>query len=56
MYEMAKISAETYAKNCVQLCLWVKMIDTQKSLDVENRYYLVRKEIHGSYETNNPTE
>ena len=32
------------------------MIDIQKSLDVENIYDLERKEIHGRYETNNPTE
>ena len=31
------------------------MIDIQKGLDVQNIYKLVRKEIHGRYETNNPT-
>ena len=32
------------------------MIDIQRSLDVENIYDLVRKEIHGRYETYNPAE
>ena len=32
------------------------MNDIQKNLYVENIYDLVRKEIHGRYETNNPTE
>ena len=66
-YKMIRISAETYAKNCVYTIkvnknvdkdyfLWISMIDIQKSLDIENIYDLVIKEIHGRYETNNPTE
>ena len=64
---MITITTETFAKNCVytikvnkkadkKYSLWIRMIDIQKGLDVENIYDLVRKEIHGRCETNNPTE
>ena len=55
---MNSISAETCAKNCVytikanekvdkDYLLWIRMIDIQKSLGVENICNLIRKEIQG---------
>ena len=35
---------------------WVKMNDVQKGLCIKNMSDLVRKELHGIFETNNPTE
>ena len=35
---------------------WIKMIDIQNGLGLKNMTDLVRKEIHGIFETNNPTE
>ena len=64
---MIRISAETFAKNCVhtikvnkkadkKYSLWIRMIDIQKGLDVKNIYDFPRKEILGRCQTNNPTE
>ena len=36
--------------------LWIRMTDIQKGLGVENIYDLVRREILGRFDTNNPTE
>ena len=36
--------------------LWIRMIDIHKSLDVENIYDLVMKEISCRYESNNSTQ
>ena len=51
MYKMFKVTAKTFAKNCVhtitvnktdnRLVLWIKMIDIQKKLDVKNIHDLV---------------
>ena len=48
---MFKVTAETFAKNCVHTIkvnktdnksvLWIKMIDIQKKLDVKNIHDLV---------------
>ena len=55
MYKMFKVTAETFAKNCVHTIkvnkagnnsvLWIKMIDIQKTQDVKNIHDLVDKEI-----------
>ena len=55
MYKMFKVTAETFAKNCVHTIkvnktdnksvLWIKMIDIQKKLDVKNIHDLVDKEM-----------
>ena len=65
MYKMFKVTAETFAKNCVHTIkvnktdnksvLWIKMIDIQKKLDVKNIHDLVDKEIKGKFKTNNLT-
>ena len=65
MYKMFKVTAETFAKNCVHTIkvnktdnksvLWIKMIDIQKKLDVKNIHDLVYKEIKGKFKTNNLT-
>ena len=65
MYKMFKVTAETFAKNCVHTIkvnktdnksvLWIKMIDIQKKLDVKNIHDLVDKEIKGKLKTNNLT-
>ena len=34
---------------------WIKMNDVQKGLCIKNMSDLVRKELHGIFETNNPT-
>ena len=57
MHKMFKISAETFAKNCVHATkvnetdnksvLWIKMIDIQKKLAIKYIYDLVHKEIKG---------
>ena len=66
MYKMFKVTAETFAKNCVHTIkvnktdnksvLWIKMIDIQKKLDVKNIDDLVDKEIKGKFKTNNLTD
>ena len=63
---MFKVSAETFAKNCVNTIkvnktdnksvLWIEMIDIQKKLDVKNIHDLVDKEIKGKFKTNNITD
>ena len=65
MYKMFKVTAETFAKNCVHTIkvnktdnksvLWIKMIDIQKKLDFKNIHDLVDKEIKGKFKTNNLT-
>ena len=35
---------------------WVKMIDAQNGLGIQNISDLVRKEIYGIFETKNPTK
>ena len=65
MYKMFKVTAETFAKNCVHTIkvnktdnksvLWMKTIDKQKKLDVKNIHVLVDKEIKDKFKTNNPT-
>ena len=66
MYKMFKVTAETFAKNCVHTIkvnktdnksvLWIKMIDIQKKLDVKNIHDLVDKEIKDKFKTNNLTD
>ena len=66
MYKMFKVTAETFAKNCVHAIkvnkadskslLLIKMIDIQKKLDVKNIDDLVDKEIKGKFKTNNLTD
>ena len=61
MYKMLKVTAE----NCIHTMkvtktdnksvLWIKIIDTQKKLNVKNIHVLVDKEIKGKFKTNNPT-
>ena len=60
---MFKVTAETFAKNCVltkktkktenKSMLWIKMIDIQKKIDVKNIHDLIDKEIKGKCKTNN---
>ena len=38
------------------MIIWVKICDVQKRLGVENICDLLRKEIQGIYETENPTK
>ena len=55
MYKMVKISAETFAKNCIptikqlrkgkEPVLWIRIKDIGKKLDVKNIGDLVYKEI-----------
>ena len=66
MYQIFKVTAETFAKSCVHTIkvnktdnksvLWIKMIDIQKKLDVKNIHDLVDKEIKGKFKTNNLTD
>ena len=62
---MNKITAKTFAKNCVDTIkvetsnksvLWIKMINIQKKLDAKNIHDLVDKEIKGKFKTNNLTD
>ena len=63
---MFKVTAETFAKNCVHTTkvnktdnksvLWIKMIDIQRKLAVRNIHDLVDKEIEGKFKTNNLTD
>ena len=61
MYKMLKISAETYAKNCVHSItdkakkLQLRNKDTRERLGVQSIYDLIDKEIKGGFETKNPT-
>ena len=62
MYKMVKISAETFAKNCIptikqlkkgkEPVLWIRIKDIREKLDVKNIGDLVYKEIKGRFETN----
>ena len=66
MYKMFKVTAETFAKNCVHTIkvnktdnksvLWIKMIDIKKKLNYKKIYDLVNKEIMGKFKTSNPTD
>ena len=63
---MVKISAETFAENCIDTIkqlkkgkepvLWLRIKDIGRELDVENVYDLFDKEIKGKFETKKPTE
>ena len=60
---MVDISAENFQNALVYTItvgnrelFWVRMIDVQKGLGVKNMSDLVRKEIHGIFETKTPTE
>ena len=60
---MVDISVKNYtdAKVCTikignKKLFWVKMNDVQNGLGVKNMSDLVRKEIHGIFETKNPTK
>ena len=61
MYKMLKISAETYAKNCVynitdkEKNILLRNKDIGEKLSVENNYNLIDKEIKGKFETRNLT-
>ena len=35
---------------------WIRMIDIQNGLSLKNLSDIIRKEIHGIFNTNNPTE
>ena len=62
---MFKISAKTYATNCIntvtvhkkdnKTVLWIKMYNIQDSLGVKNMSDLTIKAIKGIYETKSPT-
>ena len=59
---MLNISAENYKNaevNTIRIgnkrLFWVRMNDAQKRLGIKNISHLVRKEIHGIFETENPT-
>ena len=59
---MVDISAETFAKNCIQTIkqlkkgkepnLWIRIKDIVEKVDVKNIFDLVDKEIKGKFETN----
>ena len=59
---MFKISAKTFAKNCVnnildkEKTLWLQNKDIGEKVDVENIYGVVDKEIKGQLNTKNPTK
>ena len=65
MYKMFKVTAETFAKNCVytikvnktdnKSMLWIKMIEKRKKLDVKNIHDLVDKETKDKFKINNLT-
>ena len=58
---MLKISAKTYAKNCVcniidkEENVWLRNKDIGEKLGVENIYGLIDKEVKGKFETRNLT-
>ena len=66
MCKIVKISAETFAENCIhtlkqlrkgkKTILWLRIKDIGEKLDVKNIFDLVDKEIKGKFETNYPTE
>ena len=63
MYKMSEVTAETFAVHIIKVnktdnksMSWIKMIDIQKKLDVENIHDLVDKEIKGKFKTNNLTD
>ena len=57
---MYKISVEKYADATITVgnrrLFWVRMHYVQERLGVKNMSDLVRKEIHGIFETKNPTK
>ena len=65
MYNVFKVTAEKFAKNCIHTIkvnktgsksvLWIKMISIPKKLDVKIIHVLADKEIKGKFKTNNPT-
>ena len=63
MYKVVVITIENCTNAKVHIIkvenrelFWIKMIDIQNGLGLKNMTDLVRKEIHGIFETNNPTE
>ena len=58
---MIKISAKKFPENCIQniidkeKMLWPWNKDIGEKLGVENIYDLIDKEIHGRFQTRNPT-
>ena len=66
MYKVFKVTAKTFAKNCVHTIkvnktdnksvLWIKTIDIPKKLDVKNIHDLVDNEIKSKFRTNNLTD
>ena len=63
MYKILKISVKEFTDAKVHTVtidnrrlFWVKMCDAQKRLSVENIYDLLRKEIWGTFETDNSTK
>ena len=60
--KMIKISAETFAKNCVyniidkEKMLWLRNKEIGEKLGVKNVYDLIDKDIKGKLKTNNPTK
>ena len=60
MYEMFKISAKTFAKNCVHTVKVNKtdrkIINIQKNISVKNIHNLAGKEIRGKFKANNLTD
>ena len=60
---MVDISVEKYTNAKVSTVrvgnkklFWVRIDDVQEELGVENMSDLVRKEVHGIFETKNPTK
>ena len=66
MYKMVKVTAETFAKNCIDTIkvnktvnksvLWIKMSDIQKKFYVKNVHDLAEKENKGKFNTSNPID
>ena len=63
MYKMFKISVEKYSNAKVHTIIvgnkelfWVRLCDVQEGLGVTNMSVLVRKYIHGNFETKNPAK
>ena len=63
MYKIVDISVEKYADIKVYTTtlgnwelFWVRMLDVQEELGIKNMSDLVRKVIHGTFETKNPTK
>ena len=57
---MVVVSVKNYAVCTIKIgnkkSFWVKMNDVQNGLGVKNMSDLVRKEIHGIFQTKNPTK